>query len=141
MKTIRQKKSAKRVPLRRNRKLQSQGFLFPAREASLLVVLTAFALGYLWLCSSTEALSKQIKVEEHELEQLRRKVAHEEVLWNDMIGPRSLRLALRKHNLDMNWPRNNQVIHIRDMALWEANGGQLNVYGQLDPQSGGVDVP
>ncbi len=141
MKTIRHKKSAKRVPVRRNRKLQAQGFLFPARVASALVVLTTFALAYLWLCGSTEALSKQIKEEERELDQLRRKVAHEEVLWNDMIGPRSLRLALRKHQLDMNWPRHDQVIHIRDMALWEANSGQLNVYGRLDASSGGVGVP
>ena len=131
----------KRVTVRtRNRKLQSQGFRMPMRTALIAVFLGSVGIFYLLLCSRTDALARQIKTEEHDLEQLRRRVAAEEVRWNDMIGPRSLQAALRTHNLNMSLPRHDQVIHIRDMALWESGQGTGSLIGQLDHHRGGVGV-
>lgn len=135
------KTSKKRVTMRtRNRKLQSQGFRMPMRSALIAVFLGSVGIFYLLLCSRTEALARQIKTEEHDLEQLRRRVAAEEVRWNDMIGPRSLRAALKTHNLNMNLPRHDQVVHIRDMALWESGQGTTRLIGRLDQDQGGVGV-
>lgn len=130
-----------RSPGRRNRKLQSQGFQLPMRTAVFAVLLGAGLVYYLLVCSRNEALAAEIKTQEHELEQLRRRVASEEVRWNDMIGPRSLQAALRSHNLNMAWPRPDQIVHIRDMALWESGVGDTAVYTRVDRAVGGVNVP
>jgi len=121
----------------RNRKLHAEGFRMPATFSLLMVLVFGVGLSYLWLCSRTEALARQIKIEEQGLEDLRRQVAAEEVRWNDLVGPRNLRNALKKQNLTMNWPEPHQVIHIRDMALWESTGGELNVVSRLDRASRG----
>lgn len=124
----------------RNRKLQTQGFRMPMRSALIAVLLGAGGIFYLLLCSRTEALARQIKTEEHELEQLRRRVAGEEVRWNDMISPRNLQAALRANNLNMGLPRHDQVIHIRDMALWESGHGERTMVSRLDSNRGGMSV-
>lgn len=117
---------------RPNKRLQSQGFVFPARMASVLTVLTVLCLSYLWLCSSCESLGGKIKVAEFSLEEVSKKVMTEEYKWSDLIAPANMEKALRKHNLAMTWPRPDQVVHIRDMALWKASGGHLNDYTQLE---------
>jgi|GEM_PF-1257262 len=132
---------SRRAPGRRNRKLQAEGLRMPATVSLGVVFLFGLALFYLWFCSRTEALSNQIRIEEANLSDLREKVAAEEVRWNDMIGPRNLREALAAHRLDMDWPRPDQVVHIRDMGLWESNSGELNVVGRLDRDQAGMHVP
>lgn len=124
--------TGKRPRSKRNRKLQSQGFLFPTKVAAGLVLACVVGLSYLWVCSSCESLASQIKKEEHELKQLRNKVAQEEARWTDMTGMRSLSRALKKHNLDMDWPNPEQVVHIRDMGLWIETEGRTDLYGQMD---------
>jgi hypothetical protein len=126
---------------RRNRKLHAEKMRMPARTAVIVVLLSTVGFFYLLFCTRTEALGQQIKSEEDALEALRRKVAGEEVRWNDMIGPRSLRAALQRHQLTMAWPRPDQVVHIRDLALWESNAGQMNVYGRLDAAPGRNTMP
>lgn len=116
----------------KNRKLHAEGFRMPATFSLLMVLVFGVGLSYLWLCSRTEALARQIKLEEEGLEEVRQQVAVEEVRWNDLMGPRNLRRALKEHNLTMRWPEPDQVIHIRDMALWESTGGELNVVSRLD---------
>lgn len=116
----------------RNRKLNADGFRMPATFSLLMVLVFGVGLSYLWLCSRTEALARQIKIEEQGLDDLRRQVAAEEVRWSELIGPRNLNRALEKHKLTMSYPEPQQVVHIRDMALWESTGGELNVVSRLD---------
>ncbi|MDF3130207.1 hypothetical protein P0Y35_13450 [Kiritimatiellaeota bacterium B1221] len=132
------RKKTRRAPGKRNKKLQAEGFRMPASVSLLVVMVFGVGLLYLWCCSRTEALGRQIKSEEQALEDLRRQVAGEEVRWNGLIGPRNLRAALKTHKLNMNWPRPDQVMHIRDMALWESTAGELNVLGSLDRNERGV---
>ena len=137
-------RSRKRSPQRRktqskNRKLNAEGFRMPATFSLIMVLIFGVGISYLWLCSRNEALARQIKVEEQDLEDLRRQVAAEEVRWSDLIGPRNLRRALTKHGLSMKHPDPSRVVHIRDMALWESMGGDGGmVVTQLD--RGGPDL-
>lgn len=137
-KKTRSRTTQRRAPGKRNKKLQAEGLRMPATLSLLVVLLFGVGLFYLWFCSRTEALAGQIKIEEQQLDDLRRQAAAEEVRWNTLIGPHNLRSALKAHRLEMNWPRQDQVVHIRDMALWESNAGELNVLGQLEqPPQGG----
>ncbi len=136
-KKTRSRTTSRRTPGKRNKKLQAEGLRMPATLSLLVVLLFGVGLFYLWFCSRTEALARQIKIEEQVLDDLRRQAAAEEVRWNGLIGPRNLRAALKAHKLEMNWPRQDQVVHIRDMALWESNAVEMNVLGQLDQERGG----
>ncbi|MEX2607905.1 MAG: hypothetical protein WD708_11215 [Kiritimatiellia bacterium] len=135
--TARRRTSGRGAPGRKNKKLHADGFRMPATMSLLVVLVFGLGLFYLWFSSRTVALGRQIEIEEQALEDLRRQVAGEEVRWNELIGPRNLQAALVSHRLEMDWPRADQVIHIRDMALWESNAGQLNVVGQLDRRGDG----
>lgn len=139
-KKTRSRKPQRRAPGKRNKKLQAEGLRMPATVSLLVVMLFSVGLFYLWFCSRTEALARQIKIEEQSLEELRRQVAGEEVRWNGFIGPRNLRATLKSHRLDMDWPQPGQVVHIRDMALWESNAGEMNVLGRLDREARGYSL-
>jgi hypothetical protein len=117
--------SSPRTSGARNRKLQVEPARMPGPLTLLAALLFVVGLMFLWFSSRAEALSAQIKIEEQQLEDLRRQVAGEERRWSDLIGPRRLREALQAHRLNMDWPRPEQVIHIRDLALWRANAGEL----------------
>lgn len=130
-------RSGARSPGRKNRKLRAQGFQLPMRTAVGIVILACAGIFYLLLCTRTEALGRQIRQEEDDLAQLRRRVASEELRWNDMVGPRSLQATLRRHNLNMNWPRPDQVVHIRELPLWIAGGGHRELYTLVDNSQDG----
>lgn len=130
-----------RKPGSRNKVLHTQRVRLPMRWTLSLVMLVVSAVAYLLLCTRTEALGRQIKAEELEIEQLRRRVASEEVRWSEMIGPRRLEEALRKHRLVMGYPAAHQILHVRDMALWESGQGPVEMVGRLERGDGGRMLP
>ncbi len=126
-----------RKPGSRNKVLHTRRVRLPMGWMVLLTMLVVSVFAYLFLCTTTERLANQIKAEEQEIEQLRRRVASEEVRWSEMVGPRRLEEALRKHRLVMNYPANHQIVHVRDMAMWESGQGTADMIGQLDRFEGG----
>lgn len=130
-------RTAGRKPGSRNKVLHTQRVRLPMGWTLLLVSLVVSAVAYLLLCTRTEALGRQIKAEELEIEQLRRRVASEEVRWSEMIGPRRLEEALRKQRLVMTYPAAHQIVHVRDMAMWESGQGSSSLVGRLDRDDGG----
>ncbi len=108
-----------------------------------LVLVMSFMVGgfYIWVGSKTEALAQQIKEEEQELKVLRQQVASAAARWSEMTGPRRLQAALEKHDLEMNWPRADQIVQIRDMALWESNSSSLDVFTRVDRDRERLNVP
>lgn len=131
----------RRTTGRRNRKLKTEGFRMPATLSLVLVL--SFVVGgfYVWVGSKTEALAQQIKEEEQELKMLRQQVASSAARWSEMTGPRQLQNALARHNLQMNWPRADQIVQIRDMALWESNSTGMDVFTRVDRERERVNVP
>lgn len=126
-----------RKPGSRNKVLNTRRVRLPMSWMVMLTLIVVSVFAYLFLCTTTERLANQIKEEEQEIEQLRRRVASEEVRWSEMIGPRRLREALRKHNLVMEYPTAGQVVHIRDMAMWESGQGPVEMMGRVERLDGG----
>lgn len=139
-KTKKRSKS-RRGPKRRNRKLQAEGFRMPATLSMVLGLGIGVLFLYLWVYSRNEALARQIKTEEARLHELRQQVSSESARWSEMTSPRRLHQALARHDLEMNWPRTDQVVQIQDMALWEGNQGELRAVGRLEREGGGVRRP
>lgn len=88
--------------------------MLPMPFAGLVVLLCAFALGYVWLGCRCEALGRELKTLENEREVLHKQYLNEEYKWIRMKSPHELEKALEKHNIIMTWPANDQVIRLSD---------------------------
>jgi len=106
----------------RKKKPASPGFIFPTPLASILVLVALLCLSYLWLCGRTEALGMQIKRLENEKAKVERRIANEEYKWSIMISPQHLQAALDKHNLDMQWPEDHQVVMVSNPSWYLDDG-------------------
>ena len=104
-----------------NRKKQAQGLGFPAPLALVLVVGALVALSYLWLCGRCEDLGERIKDLEARKAELQRQVVNEEFKWTNMKAPQNMERLLRTHQLDMEWPGEQQV-HRLPMSAVRALG-------------------
>ena len=97
---------------RKKRKLNA--LMMPAPLAGLIVLLVAFALGYIWLGCRCEALGRELKGLETERDALRKQHLNEEFKWSRMKSPREIEKALEMHHIVMTWPSNEQVIRLSD---------------------------
>lgn len=97
---------------RRNRKKQTDGFIFPVPFAAILVLGSILALSYLWLDGRCEAIEKEIKVLETEEADLARTYAAEQSKWAHMKTPPNIEKALRRHKMCMVWPDEGHIVRL-----------------------------
>lgn len=99
---------------RRNRKKRMDGFASPVPVAGFLVLISSFALIYVWLGCRCDSLGKEIRKLEQERVVLHKKFLNEEYRWAQMKSPRSIEKALARFNIAMTWPANSQIIRLQD---------------------------
>jgi cell division protein FtsB len=104
------RKRRKQSRKKKQQKKQSQGDIFPAPLAAILLLAAVLSLTYVWLCGRCDALGRDIKALEQECEEIRRRRLNEEYKWANMRSPRNIERALREHNLDMDWPDRRCII-------------------------------
>lgn len=132
---------ANRKSKNRNRKkTKPQGFIFPTPLATILVLVAIICLSYLWLCGRTEALGMKIKRMENEKAKVERRIANEEYKWSIMISPQNLRTSLAKHNLNMAWPEDHQIVHVAN-ASWYLDDSNPAGATQYASRNGDVARP
>lgn len=103
---------------RRNKKKKGKdGFIFPVPFTGAVVVLSALALGYVWLGCRCESLGRELKALEIEKAVLSREYLNEQYNWARMKAPGNIEKALAKHNIIMTWPRGDQVIWLYDTGI------------------------
>ena len=113
---------------RHNERLNAEGFLFPSRVASTLVVLVVIGLAYVWLHNSSEALGRKIRKLELEEQELDRRIDIETYTWATLTGPASMKEALRKHGLSaMSVPAPTDVVVIDQVEEWLDRGRKTDV--------------
>ena len=91
----------------------------PMSFAGLVTFMCVFALGYVWLEGRCEALGRDLKTLENERDLLHKEYLTEECNWNRMKSPREIEKALEKHNIIMTWPKNEQVIRLSNLDLFD----------------------
>jgi hypothetical protein len=96
---------------KRNRK-KVNGFVFPAPFAGVVVLVSTFALGYVWLDCRSEALGEQLKAMELRRTVLEKMQCNEEYRWSMMKAPQNMERALAKHGIEMTWPREDQIVRL-----------------------------
>ncbi len=95
---------------RNNRKKKVDGFIFPVPFAMLVIFASTLALAYVWLGCRCEAVGREIKTLEIEHEELRRGYVNAKYKWTRMKSPENLERKLREMNIEMGWPRKDQVV-------------------------------
>lgn len=81
----------------------------------VVVVVAAAGLGfsYLWLGARCDALGRRIKDLEKKKVEVRRLVVNEEFKWSNLTTFENITRLLKKHNLEMDWPKQNDVVRLR----------------------------
>ena len=98
---------------KKNRKKDSEGFIFPAPFAAILGAVALVSLGYLWLCGRCEAMGARIKMLENKKVEAHKRVINEEYKWSNMKSPGNILALLQRYNLSMNYPDESRVVRLR----------------------------
>ena len=86
---------------------------FPVLLANVLVLVAVLGLSYMWLCSRCDALGKEIKGKEADLNVAEKRLVDEQDCWSAITSPNNLKVAIKKHRLEMVMPREAQVVRVR----------------------------
>lgn len=81
----------------------------------VLVVVAAAGMGftYLWLGARCDVLGQQIKELEKDKLAVRRLLVNEEFKWSNLTTFENITALLKKHNISMEWPKQNAVVRLR----------------------------
>ena len=113
---------------KKNRRKDSEGFIFPAPFAAILGAVALVSLGYLWFCGRCEALGSQIKTLEKRKDEAHKRVINEEYKWSNMKSPGNIMALLQRYNLSMTYPEESRVVRLRyrsvDSALLRDAAGR-----------------
>ena len=117
--------AAKRKSSRKKTKKNQVQVPFPVVLANVLVLVAVLGLSYMWLCSMCDALGRQIKDLEDDYAAAQKRLVNEQDRWSSITSPLNLQRAIRKHGLDMEMPREKQVVKVGrwDVSANEAMAG------------------
>jgi hypothetical protein len=102
---------------KQNRKMQSQGFIFPVPLTLFLVMVTIISMAYLWLHSRCEAAGVRIQQLEKAKQESHQRVLQEETRWARTKTLPNVQTALQRHGLHMGWASNDRIVRISRPAL------------------------
>ena len=121
--------------MRNNRKhMKVDGFLFPAPVTTVVAVLSAVALAYIWLGCQCESVGRKIKALEADRMALKQQLSNEQAKWAEMKSIENIDRMLARHALAMQAPRPGQVIRLRGKFYdgWHNLSPDANKYARLD---------
>ena len=105
--TIRRKKKKSATVKRQQARVP-----FPTLLATVLVLVTALGLSYMWLCSQCDMLGRQINLKEKELIVARKRLVNEQDRWSAVKAPQNIIYAIAQHKLEMSMHKNSQIVEI-----------------------------
>lgn len=125
-----------------NKKRTGGGYV-PGPFAVVVIVVSAAAIGYLWLDVRCETVGRELKRLESRMFEAERQYANEQYLWTQTRSPASVERALRRHNIAMTWPENSRVVHLTvselDPGLSAGNAGANGEYARVARKAASTD--
>ena len=85
---------------------------FPVLLANVLVLVAVLGLSYMWLCARCDALGKEIKSLENELNAAQKCLVQAQDHWSTMTSPQNLQRAINNHRLKMSMPGEAQIVRV-----------------------------
>jgi hypothetical protein len=96
-----------------NRQNRARGVaLVPPPAAAVVIVASMVCLGYISIGARCEKLGREIEQREMELAAKRKEYRSEQSKWLRMKAPQNVERVLREFNLEMDWPRGDQVLKL-----------------------------
>ena len=104
--------------------------IYPLSLQALFRSPAGLGFSYLWLGARCDALGQRIKDLEKQRVAVRRLVVNEEFKWSNLTTFENITRLLKKHNLQMDWPRQNDVVRLRrpDTALARSEASEPRAY-------------
>jgi hypothetical protein len=109
----------------RNYRKHVRTHLLPGWLVVLVVGAAGLGFSYLWLGARCDALGQRIKDLEKQRVEVRRQVVHEEFKWSNLTTFENITRLLKKHQLDMEWPKQQDVVRLRRPVGEEAADGAI----------------
>lgn len=106
------KNRLKNKKMRMRARKQNVHGVIPGTLFGVLVLLAAFALGYLYICGRCVAMGDKITELEKRHALVRRDIVNEEYKWNRSLTPENMQRLLKQHNLVMIWPPEDSVVRM-----------------------------
>ena len=103
--------------MKRNRKRRQQGTILPVPFGTIVVMLSALAIGYVWLDCRCAAVGNELAALEKEKAALRNKYLNEQCRWVKTRAPGNIEKAMIRDNIHMILPRPDQVIHLKESGF------------------------
>ncbi len=91
--------------------------LIPIPFTSVIALIAAGALFYLWLCGKCDEMGRMLKDAEQEQVVLQRRFQSESLKWANLRAPENIRDALDRHDLTMGWPTRDQIVRLYDVDV------------------------
>jgi hypothetical protein len=113
---------ARRKPRKQNTKMDSS-YLLPPPALAVVILASIMAITYISVGARCEALGREVALLERELDAKRKVVGNEQSKWQRLKSESNVKRALRAFSLEMDWPRQNQVLHLESRSWGQA--GQL----------------
>lgn len=101
----------------RNYRKHVRAKLLPGWLVVLVVSAAGLGFSYLWLDARCTALGQRIKDLEKKRVEVRRQVVHEEYKWSNLTTFENITRLLKKHQLEMEWPKQQDVVRLRRPAV------------------------
>jgi len=101
---------------RRNRKRKVETAALPAPFAGFIVFAVVCGLVYVWLDCRCEAVGRRLKQAESRRTELNKTLMNEEYKWVQTRSPANIERSLARYGVKMSWPRQDQIVRIRDDA-------------------------
>lgn len=108
--------------MKRNRRRKKHNVILVSSKFIGLGGLVLLVMGGLYIADSQcNMIANQLKELQTETEQLERELARERVRWADRCTPEALKDSMKKHLIDMNFARADQIVRVeRDGMGWKA---------------------
>ena len=102
-----------RIRKRKNKKKKTvNGFASPAPLVGGVIVVVLFAIAYICLEYKGEILGDDILKLSKKREELKKRYVNEECRWMEEKSLANIKSALRRYNIEMDWPVSRQVVHV-----------------------------
>lgn len=101
-------------------KNSNKGLIIPLPITFFLILGATLALVYICIGSRGQTLGNKISKLEKEQENLNRRYNYELAKWESMTSAPKIEEALAKHQLEMAWPKESQIVRLPHPDAWKA---------------------
>ena len=129
--------------MRRNRRIRKNSRFATSSMGIASLIISAFIMMMIFFAMNSRcaAITREIGKKEKELKRLEQELTRENARWDEMKVPEKLNVALARFGLEMDLPREDQVVRIRTGAPVPGQLALARLRGPSSPRTAMAQVP